>query len=309
MSEQPILVTGGAGFIGSNLVDALLARGHSVRVLDNLSMGKLSNLPLDDGRLSVIEGDVADAALVSRAVAGCSAVVHLAAVASVQASVDDPVSTHQSNFIGTLNICEAMREHGVRRVVFASSAAVYGNNGEGVAIDEDTAKAPLTPYAADKLASEHYLEFYARQHGLEPAIFRFFNVFGPRQDPSSPYSGVISIFTQRAQQGLPINVFGDGEQTRDFFYVADLVELLLQALDAEQPAAGAVNVGWNQSVSLKQLLAQVGELLGGLPTVTHLDARAGDIRHSRADNSRLAREYRLPAQTSLRDGLAALLNS
>nr|WP_312972944.1 NAD-dependent epimerase/dehydratase family protein [Pseudomonas sp.] len=309
MSEQPILVTGGAGFIGSNLVDALLARGHSVRVLDNLSMGKLSNLPLDDGRLSVIEGDVADASLVSRAVAGCSAVVHLAAVASVQASVDDPVSTHQSNFIGTLNICEAMREHGVRRVVFASSAAVYGNNGEGVAIDEQTAKAPLTPYAADKLASEHYLEFYARQHGLEPAIFRFFNVFGPRQDPSSPYSGVISIFTQRAQQGLPIKVFGDGEQTRDFFYVADLVELLLQALDVEQPAAGAVNVGWNQAVSLKELLAQIGDLLGGLPEVTHLDARAGDIRHSRADNSRLAACYRLPAQTSLRDGLAALLKS
>ena len=309
MSDQPILVTGGAGFIGSNLVDALLARGHSVRVLDNLSMGKLSNLPLDDERLSVIEGDVADAALVNRAVAGCSAVVHLAAVASVQASVDDPVSTHQSNFIGTLNICEAMREHGVRRVVFASSAAVYGNNGEGVAIDEETAKAPLTPYAADKLASEHYLEFYARQHGLEPAIFRFFNVFGPRQDPSSPYSGVISIFTQRARQGLPIKVFGDGEQTRDFFYVADLVELLLQALDARQPAAGAVNVGWNQAVSLKQLLAEVGELLGGLPAVTHLDARAGDIRHSRADNSRLTACYRLPAQTSLRDGLAALLKS
>ena len=308
MSDQPILVTGGAGFIGSNLVDALLARGHSVRVLDNLSMGKLSNLPLDDARLTFIEGDVADAALVSRSVAGCSAVVHLAAVASVQASVDDPVSTHQSNFIGTLSICEAMREHGVRRVVFASSAAVYGNNGEGVAIDEGTAKAPLTPYAADKLASEHYLAFYARQHGLEPAIFRFFNVFGPRQDPSSPYSGVISIFTQRAQQGLPISVFGDGEQTRDFFYVADLVALLLQALDAGQPPAGAVNVGWNESVSLKQLLTQIGELLGGLPPVTHLDARAGDIRHSRADNGRLAAEYRLPAQTSLRDGLAALLN-
>ncbi|KAB0546548.1 NAD-dependent epimerase/dehydratase family protein [Pseudomonas argentinensis] len=309
MSDQPILVTGGAGFIGSNLVDALLARGHSVRVLDNLSMGKLSNLPQGDARLTFISGDVADAALVSRAVAGCNAVVHLAAVASVQASVDDPVSTHQSNFIGTLNICEAMREHGVRRVVFASSAAVYGNNGEGVAIDEETAKAPLTPYAADKLASEHYLQFYGRQHGLEPAIFRFFNVFGPRQDPSSPYSGVISIFTQRAQQGLPISVFGDGEQTRDFFYIADLVELLLQALDAEQAVDGAVNVGWNQSVSLKQLLAQIGDLLGGLPAVTHLQARAGDIRHSRADNSRLAAEYRLPAQTSLRDGLAALLKS
>ncbi|KIQ01621.1 MULTISPECIES: NAD-dependent epimerase/dehydratase family protein [Pseudomonas] len=309
MSDRPILVTGGAGFIGSNLIDALLARGHSVRVLDNLSMGKLANLPVNDPRLTFIEGDVADAGLVSRAVAGCGAVVHLAAVASVQASVDDPVSTHQSNFIGTLNICEAMREHGVRRVVFASSAAVYGNNGEGLAIDENTAKAPLTPYAADKLASEHYLEFYARQHGLEPAIFRFFNVFGPRQDPSSPYSGVISIFTQRAQQGLPISVFGDGEQTRDFFYVADLVELLQQALDAEQVAQGAVNVGWNQTVSLKQLLAQIGELLGGLPAVTHLDPRAGDIRHSRADNGRLATHYQLPAQTTLRDGLAALLNS
>lgn len=309
MSDQTILVTGGAGFIGSNLVDALLARGHGVRVLDNLSMGKLANLPVDNPRLTFIEGDVADAELVNRAVAGCSAVVHLAAVASVQASVDDPVSTHQSNFIGTLNICEAMREHGVRRVLFASSAAVYGNNGEGQAIDENTPKVPLTPYAADKLASEHYLEFYGRQHGLEPAIFRFFNVFGPRQDPSSPYSGVISIFTQRAQQGLPISVFGDGEQTRDFFYIADLLELLLQALDAEQVTQGAVNVGWNEAVSLKQLLAQIGELLGGLPTVTHLDPRPGDIRHSRADNGRLAAQYQLPAQTTLRDGLAALLNS
>lgn len=309
MSEQPILVTGGAGFIGSNLVDALLARGNSVRVLDNLSMGKLANLPMDNPRLTFIEGDVADAGLVSRAVVGCAAVVHLAAVASVQASVDDPVSTHQSNFIGTLNLCEAMREHAVRRVVFASSAAVYGNNGEGQAIDENTAKSPLTPYAADKLTSEHYLQFYGRQHGLEPAIFRFFNIFGPRQDPSSPYSGVISIFTQRAQQGLPISVFGDGEQTRDFFFVADLVELLLQALDAQQVAPGAVNVGWNEAVSLKQLLAQIGELLGGLPAVTHLDGRPGDIRHSRADNGRLIEHYRLPAQTSLRDGLAALLNS
>lgn len=309
MSDSIILVTGGAGFIGSNLVDALLARGNQVRVLDNLSMGKLGNLPMGDPRLTFIEGDVADAALVRRAVAGCTAVVHLAAVASVQASVDDPVSTHRSNFIGTLNLCEAMREQGVRRVVFASSAAVYGNNGEGQAIDENMAKAPLTPYAADKLAGEYYLEFYARQHRLEPAIFRFFNVYGPRQDPSSPYSGVISIFTQRAQQGLPISVFGDGEQTRDFFYVADLVELLLQALDAEQVTQGAVNVGWNETVSLKQLLAQIGELLGGLPAVTHLDARPGDIRHSRADNSRLAASYRLPAQTSLRDGLAALLKS
>ncbi|CAM4059940.1 NAD-dependent epimerase/dehydratase family protein [Ectopseudomonas alcaliphila] len=301
------LVTGGAGFIGSNLVDALLAAGHRVRVLDNLSMGKRSNLPLDNPRLHFIEGDVADAEVVAQAVAGCAGVAHLAAVASVQASVDDPVSTHQSNFIGTLNVCEAMRQHGVRRVVYASSAAIYGNNGEGVAIDEATAKAPLTPYASDKLAGEHYLDFYRRQHGLEPAVFRFFNIFGPRQDPSSPYSGVISIFTQRAQQGLPISVFGDGEQTRDFFYVGDLVALLMQGLLSEQVVSDPLNVGWSQAVSLNQLLAEIGVLCGGLPPLTHLPARAGDIRHSRADNTRLQAHYRMPQQTPLREGLRQLL--
>lgn len=305
--SRPILITGGAGFIGSHLVDALLAQGRCVRVLDNLSMGRLANLPLDNPRLQFIQGDVADAATVAQAVAGCAAVAHLAAVASVQASVDDPVSTHQSNFVGTLNVCEAMRLHGVKRVLFASSAAVYGNNGEGQAIDESTAKAPLTPYAADKFASEHYLDFYRRQHGLEPAIFRFFNIFGPRQDPSSPYSGVISIFTQRAQQGLPISVFGDGEQTRDFFFVADLVILLMQALNAPHVVAGAVNVGWNQAVSLNQLLAEIGELCGGLPVVSYQAARAGDIRHSRADNQRLQAHYQLPSATSMREGLRQLL--
>ena len=304
---RPVLVTGGAGFIGSHLVDALLAQGHRVRVLDNLSMGKRSNLPLDNPLLQFIQGDVADAAVVAQAVAGCVAVAHLAAVASVQASVDDPVATHQSNFVGTLNVCEAMRLHGVKRVLFASSAAVYGHNGEGMAIDENTPKEPLTPYAADKLASEHYLDFYRRQHGLEPAIFRFFNIFGPRQDPSSPYSGVISIFTQRAQQGLPISVFGDGEQTRDFFYIADLLALLAQALTAPQVVEGAVNVGWNQAVSLNQLLADIGELCGGLPAVTYQAPRAGDIRHSRADNQRLQAHYQLPPTTSMQEGLRHLL--
>lgn len=305
--SRPVLVTGGAGFIGSHLVDALLALGHRVRVLDNLSMGKLANLPLDNPQLQFIQGDVADAAVVAQAVAGCAAVAHLAAVASVQASVDDPVATHQSNFVGTLNICEAMRLHGVKRVLFASSAAVYGNNGEGLAIDEATPKAPLTPYAADKLASEHYLDFYRRQHALEPAIFRFFNIFGPRQDPSSPYSGVISIFTQRVQQGLPISVFGDGEQTRDFFYIEDLVALLTQALTAPQVVEGAVNVGWNEAVSLNQLLAQIGELCGGLPAVSYQAPRAGDIRHSRADNRRLQAQYQLPTATPIGEGLRRLL--
>ena len=307
MAEGPVLITGGAGFIGSHLADALLAKGYSVRVLDDLSTGKRSNLQLDDPRIELIEGDVADAALVAKVMVGCCAVAHLAAVASVQASVDDPVRTHQSNFIGTLNVCEAMRQAGVKRVLFASSAAIYGNNGEGQSIDEDTAKAPLTPYASDKLAGEHYLDFYRRQHGLEPAVFRFFNIFGPRQDPSSPYSGVISIFSERAVKGLPITVFGDGEQTRDFVYVEDLVDLLVQAIEAPTLEVGAVNVGWNQATTLKQMLQALREVVGDLPPITYGPARSGDIRHSRANNQRLLQRFTFPEQTPMSVGLARLL--
>lgn len=307
MSDAPVLITGGAGFIGSHLVDALLAKGYAVRVLDDLSAGKRSNLPLDNPRVELIEGDVADAALVARVAKGCQAVAHLAAVASVQASVDDPVKTHKSNFIGTLNVCEAMRQAGIKRVVFASSAAVYGNNGEGEAITEDTPKAPLTPYASDKLASEHYLDFYRRQHGLEPVIFRFFNIFGPRQDPSSPYSGVISIFAERAEKGLPISIFGDGEQTRDFFYVEDLVDIVVQGLELPVVDEGAVNVGLNATTSLNELLAAFGSVVGKLPPVTHLSARSGDIKHSRADNQRLLARFKVPQPTPLSAGLARLM--
>jgi len=307
MVDALVLVTGGAGFIGSNLVDALLTKGYAVRVLDDLSTGKRSNLPLDNPKVELIEGDVADAALVARAMHGCNAVVHLAAVASVQASVDDPVRTHQSNFIGTLNVCEAMRETGVKRVVFASSAAVYGNNGEGESIAEDTLKSPLTPYASDKLASEYYLDFYRREHGLEPIIFRFFNIFGPRQDPSSPYSGVISIFSERAEKGLPITVFGDGEQTRDFLYVGDLVKILVQAIELNKVEAGAVNVGLNQATSLNQMLKALGEVVGQLPPVSYGPARSGDIRHSRADNQLLLQRFTLSEPTPMSVGLARLL--
>ncbi|OAI93850.1 NAD-dependent epimerase/dehydratase family protein [Pseudomonas putida] len=307
MADAPILITGGAGFIGSHLCDALLQKGHSVRVLDDLSTGKRDNLQLGNPGLQLIEGDVADAELVKRAVEGCRAVVHLAAVASVQASVDDPVKTHQSNFIGTLNVCEAMRLAGVKRVLFASSAAVYGNNGEGESIGEDIAKAPLTPYASDKLASEQYLDFYRRQHGLEPVVFRFFNIFGPRQDPSSPYSGVISIFCERALNGTPITVFGDGEQTRDFLYVSDLVAVMVQALEMPRVEEGAVNIGLNQATSLNQLLEALRSVLGDLPAVSYGVARSGDIRHSRADNRRLLERFGLPEVTPLAVGLSRLL--
>ncbi|MBI6897228.1 NAD-dependent epimerase/dehydratase family protein [Pseudomonas putida] len=307
MADAPILITGGAGFIGSHLCDALLEKGYAVRILDDLSTGKRSNLQLGHPRLALLEGDVADAALVARAATGCQAVVHLAAVASVQASVENPVKTHQSNFIGTLNVCEAMRLNGIRRVLFASSAAVYGNNGEGQSIAEDTPKAPLTPYAVDKLASEQYLDFYRRQHGLEPVVFRFFNIFGPRQDPSSPYSGVISIFCERATRGAPITVFGDGEQTRDFLFVGDLVQVMVQALEQPVVEEGAVNIGLNQATSLNQLLKALEQVVGGLPAVSYGQARSGDIRHSRADNSRLLARFAFPEPTPFVEGLARLL--
>lgn len=309
MSADRILVTGGAGFIGSHLVDALLEDGYSVRVLDDLSTGKLANLPVDRARLSLVVGDVADAPTVARAAKDCSAVVHLAAVASVQASVEDPVATHQSNFVGTLNICEAMRQTGAKRVVFASSAAIYGNNGEGTAITEDTPKAPLTPYAADKLASEHCLDFYRRQHGLEPVILRFFNIYGPRQDPSSPYSGVISIFSERAWNNLPLTVYGDGEQTRDFVYVEDLVKVLVQALAEPRVDSKPVNVGFNRSISINDLAATLSIVLDRPLTLNYDAPRSGDIRHSRADNSRLLEYFSLTAPTSFSDGLRLLLRS
>lgn len=309
MFVEQVLVTGGAGFIGSHLVEALLAKGYKVRVLDNLSTGKISYLPMDNANLNLVIGDVADGAAVARAMADCNAVVHLAAVASVQASVDDPVATHQSNFVGTLNVCESMLKSAIKRVVFASSAAIYGNNGEGSAIDEDTPKSPLTPYASDKLASEYYLDFYRREHGLEPVILRFFNIFGPRQDPSSPYSGVISIFTERAMNAQPVSIFGDGEQTRDFVYVEDLVSILVQAVEANEPGVGAVNVGLDRSTSLNDLIAELGAATGHPLTVTHHASRQGDIRHSRANNARLLQHFNLPEPTSIGNGLAKLIRS
>jgi len=309
MAVGRILVTGGAGFIGSHLVEALLGKGYKIRVLDNLSTGKVANLPVANPDLELMIGDVADSAVVEQAMRDCSAVVHLAAVASVQASVDDPVATHQANFVGTLNVCQSMLKAGVKRVVFASSAATYGNNGEGTAIAEDTPKSPLTPYASDKLASEYYLDFYRREHGLEPVIFRFFNIFGPRQDPSSPYSGVISIFSERALARKPITVFGDGEQTRDFVYVQDLVSILVQAVETREPVSDAVNVGLSRSTSLNDLIAELGTATGTPLDVTYQAPRQGDIRHSRANNARLLERFSLPEPTSIGQGLALLLRS
>jgi UDP-glucose 4-epimerase len=307
-----ITVTGGAGFIGSHLVDRLLEGGHQVVVLDDFSTGHRSNLPDDHPRLRIVEGDAADPRAAAAATDGCRAVVHLAAVASVQASMEDPVHTHRSNLIATLIMLEAASAAGARRFLYASSAAVYGD-ARDLPVAEDAPTHPLSPYAADKLAGEHYLAHYHRTGRVQGTAFRFFNVYGPRQDPSSPYSGVISIFLERARRRAPITVFGDGAQTRDFVYVQDVVDQLVAAVGTPAEEGGELpvyNVGTGREVSLSELLDTLEALLGPIEA-RHAPARAGDIRHSRADIMRLrrlseARGLSAPS-TPLKDGLAAML--
>lgn len=300
-----ILVTGGAGFIGSHLVERLLGAGHLVRVLDNLSTGKRENLP-QHSALEFQVGDIRDDNAVRTAVRGVSAVVHLAAVASVQASIDDPVGTHGANLIGTLNLLEAGRQAGVKRFLYASSAAVYGDT-TTLPVAETTAPRPLSPYAADKLAGEHYLQFYAAKHGLKTTAFRFFNIYGPRQDPSSPYSGVISVFVNRARAGLPVTVFGDGRQTRDFVYVGDLVEVLLTALTNEKMAGQTMNVGRGLECALLDLLVGLENAMGKPIERKHAAPRIGDIAKSCADTTRLKTLLGWIPQTDLATGLSQLV--
>jgi UDP-glucose 4-epimerase len=229
------LVTGGAGFIGSHIVDALVAEDHKVVVLDNLSSGHRENLASVMDRIAFIEGDIRDADSCIQAADGCDGIFHEAALVSVADSVERPRDNHDINITGTLNVLEAARSAGVRRVVFASSAAIYGNNPE-LPKTEAMLPEPMSPYAVAKITGEHYLKTYAELYGLECIALRYFNVYGPRQDPSSPYSGVISIFARRVGQGLPVTIYGDGEQTRDFINVADVISANLLAMQTELSA-------------------------------------------------------------------------
>lgn len=300
-----VLITGGAGFIGSHLVEHMLAAGNAVRVLDNLSTGKRENLPTHS-RLEFVPGDIRDRGLVLDCARDVQAIIHLAAVASVQASVDDPTGTHAANFDGTLHLLEAARQRHVRRFLYASSAAVYGDNTRLPLVEEEILN-PLSPYAADKLAGEYYLRFYHAKFGVETTAFRFFNIFGPRQDPSSPYSGVISIFIERVSRGEPVTVFGDGRQTRDFVYVGDLVKLLMQALARTEAVGQVINVGRGMQCSLLELLEAL-EKLTGKPVERRFEAaRLGDIVHSCADISRLVRLLGKAPDTDIATGLGAIL--
>ncbi len=296
------LLTGGAGFIGSHTVDALLARGARVRVLDNLSTGRRENLPAHPA-LELMVGDIRDADAVARAMDGVTHVLHLAAQVSVAASVDAPCDSASHNLTGFLAVLDAARRTGVRRVVYASSAAVYGTPAR-LPIDETTPAAPLSPYGLEKLVNDQYAQLFGALYGLSTLGVRYFNVYGPRQDPRSPYSGVISIFCDRLRGGEPLTLHGDGRQTRDFIYVGDVARANVAALDAT--LTGVCNVATGHSTSLLDLAATLGAVSGRAPALRFGPPRAGDIRDSAADNRRLVTALGVSGFTPLADGLRRL---
>jgi UDP-glucose 4-epimerase len=300
------LITGGCGFVGSHLADALLARGDGVIVLDNMSTGKRTNLASE---VRVIKGDVSDPGIVAQAVAGCAGVFHLAGIASVAYCNEHWREGHLTNQTGTVTVFEAAARAGRVPVVYTSSAAVYGDAGEG-AVDEARVPRPQTPYGVDKLGSELHGRIAMGVHGLPTVGLRPFNIYGPRQDPSSAYSGVISIFNSRLAQGLPVTVFGDGLQTRDFVFVADVVRFLLAAMARAPQAAGEVfNICTGRTTTLLALIDTLARLHGRVPVVQHGDPRVGDIRESLGDPNRARAVLGVTAEVTLEDGLAALLQT
>jgi UDP-glucose 4-epimerase len=307
-----VAVTGGAGFIGSHTVDRLLGAGHRVVVLDDFRTGKRANLAHHAGsdRLDVLVCDVSHG--IFAALAPITArhgtvdrIVHLAAQVSVVNSVQNPLVDMQVNYGGTLHVLEYARAAGVKKIVFASSAAVYGEVAT-MPVGEDTPTRPVSPYGIDKLASEHALDYYAAVHGVPGTALRFFNVYGPRQDPSSPYSGVISIFADRARAGRTLTIFGDGGQTRDFVYVGDVVRAIVAALGDGADRVVA-NVGTGGEITVLELARSIVELCGGRSAIDHAPARPGEILKSRARVDRLRDALGVVAETSLLDGLRETL--
>ena len=305
------LVTGGAGFIGSHLVEELIKSGASnkVRVYDNLTSGHESNLKPFRQNIDLIQADIRDLPGLSKAFSGVDVVFHHAALTSVPGSVADPLACNEVNITGTLNVLLAARDAGVKRVVFASSSAIYGENSESPK-KEGMLPEPLSPYAASKLAGEHYCKMFSALFGLKTVCFRYFNVFGPRQDPNSQYAAVIPKFIAAAAANKQPKVFGDGEQTRDFVFVKDVVRAnLLAAQSKDLPQPAIYNVGTGSSVSLNQLLAQLSRLYGRDLNPVYMDPVPGDVKHSRADISKVARELGYKPQASLETGLQAILQS
>lgn len=303
------LVTGGAGFIGSHIVAGLLARGFQVRVLDDFSSGKDANLAAVRDRIEIVRGDCSNPEVAAAAVAGVEVVYHEAAQPSVQRSVEDPLYAHRRNLDATLVMLDAARRAKVRRLVYAGSSSAYGNDPESPKREAQRPQ-PLSPYAAQKLASEHYCRAFAECYGLETVVLRYFNVYGPRQDPSSPYSGVISLFTTVLLRGEAPRIYGDGEQTRDFVYVQDVVEANLLAAHAPVDPGAVFNIAGGRAISVNELFRVVRDAVGGSALALepiYQPARPGDVRDSVADLTLARTRLRYEPRTKLEQGIAATL--
>jgi nucleoside-diphosphate-sugar epimerase len=275
------VVTGGAGFIGSHIVEELLRRGESVRIADNFSTGRRENLPAP-GKHELVEGDLADPAVARKAVAGAEFVIHQAAIPSVPRSVKDPVTSHRANVEATLQILVAARDANVKRIVFAGSSSVYGDT-PVLPKREDMRPNPLSPYALQKLIGEQYLQMFTKLYGLETVTTRYFNVFGPRQQPGSPYSGVISLFVEAISSGKQPHIHGDGKQTRDFTYVGDVATGVLRACEAPSVAGEVINLAGGGRISLLELVRTLNIILKKDIEPTFGPTREGDVRDSQAD--------------------------
>ena len=295
------LVTGGAGFIGSHLCEELIRRGERVRVVDSLITGKrenLAHLP----QVEFLQGDLADIDVARRAVQGIEYVLHQAAIPSVPRSVEDPVTSNRANIDASLSVLVAARDAGVRRVVYAGSSSAYGNS-ETLPKVETMPTAPLSPYALQKLVAEQYCQMFTSLYGLETVTIRYFNVFGPRQDPSSPYSGVISLFISALCEDRRPTIYGDGEQTRDFTYVANVVDGVLRACHAPGASGEIINVATGGRISLKQLFETVKRKVGSQLEPIYSEPRAGDVRDSQADIGKAERLLGYTPSVSFDDGL------
>jgi UDP-glucose 4-epimerase len=302
MRKRVYLVTGGAGFIGSHICERLLKEGHDVRVLDNFFSGKEANLASLGGEIDLVRGDLRDARIVAEAMRGVHVVFHEAALGSVPRSIEDPLTTHEVNITGTLNVLLAAREAGVRRVVYASSSSVYGETQE-LPKHEGIAPQPLSPYALSKLAGEHYIAVFNQVYGFEAVGLRYFNIFGSRQDPESQYAAVIPRFIMSLLEGKPPVIYGDGLQSRDFTHVENVVEANLLASEAEGVAGRAFNVACGGRYSLLDLLDKIKGIIGSDIQPIHEAARAGDVRDSQASIEAAGRAFDYRVKVDFDEGL------
>ena len=300
-----VLVTGGAGFIGSHTVDRLLAQDYSVRILDNFSNGSRNNLPHDHDRLEIIEGDICDLGDVKAAMDGVNHCIHLAAQVSVVSSVEDASFSAQQNILGFVNVIEAIRKFNVSRLVYASSAAAYGNPVE-LPLNESSQLLPESPYGLEKKVNEQYATLFSSLHNMSACGMRYFNVFGPRQDPKSPYAGVIALFVERIKSKKAVTIFGDGLQTRDFVFVKDVAETNIAAMQSDYN--GVCNVATGKTVTLLELIEILEKLCGSKVEKIFDAPRDGDIVHSAANVERMKTQLHFSAQIDLQTGLQKLLN-